>query len=276
MNTLRTSLGASLTAWLLVAVPLHAGEREVRTVESAAFVIRELGGVKLQGIPQALLRDAHGVAVIPGVVKAGFLIDGRVGQGVVLARQPGGSWSNPVFVTLGGLGIGWQAGVESTDVVLVFRTAHSVDRILRGKGKLTLGGDASVAIGPVGREFEAATDARLRAEIFSYSRSRGLFAGISVEGAALRVNPRANEAFYGLRGGPPVVLPQREAVAVENLKAWLNTLGGVAVIAVPALPAPPFQPAPLAPPPLPGGPSLPPAAPVPLVPPVPAPAPPGR
>jgi len=270
-------LGASLVLWCLAVVPLHAGEREMRTVESAAQVVRELGGLKLQGIPHGLLREASGVAVIPGVVKAGFLIDGRIGQGVVLARQPDGTWSNPVFVTLGGLGIGWQAGVESTDVVLVFRTAHSVDRILQGKGKLALGGDASVAVGPVGREFEAATDARLRAEIFSYSRSRGLFAGVSVEGAGLRVNPRANDAFYGLHGGQPaVVLAQREAVAVENLKAWLNTLGAPAGIVVPVLPVPPNPGVPFVPPPAPVGPPFTPTAPVPVVPPAPLPIPPER
>jgi lipid-binding SYLF domain-containing protein len=270
MSRLRILLGASIAFWSLAAGPAFAGEREVRTLEWASQTVREFAGLKLQGIPQGLLRDARGVAIIPGVVKAGFLIDGRIGQGVVLARQADGTWSNPVFVTLGGLGIGWQAGVESTDVVLIFRSARSVDRFLRGKGKLTLGGDASVAIGPVGREFEAATDARLRAEIFSYSRSRGLFAGVSVEGAALRVNPRANEAFYG----PPGVAPtQREAAAVENLRGWLNALAPPARIAVPAPLAPPLQTNPLAPPPPPPGPPAPPPAPVPVVP---SPVPPGR
>jgi lipid-binding SYLF domain-containing protein len=166
------------------------------------------------------------------------------------------------------VGVGWQAGIESTDVILVFRTAHSLDRILRGKGKITLGADASVAVGPVGREFEAATDARLRAEIFSYSRSRGLFVGVSVEGAVLHVNPRANDAFYGLHGGQPVpVLAQREMAAVETLKAWLIAMGPPAGVAVPILPAPVIVPAPQTSSPIPAPLPFPPPAPVPVVPP---------
>ena len=227
MTRLRTPLGASLLVASVLVAPLGAGEREVRTVELSAATIRELAGVKLGSIPQILMRDAAGVAIIPGVVKAGFVVDARIGHGVVMSRQPDGCWSNPVFITLGGVGIGWQAGVESTDVVLVFRTAHSLDRFLKGKGKLTLGGDVSVAIGPVGREAEAATDARLRAEIFSYSRSRGLFAGVSVQGAVLRVNPRANEAFYDLRGGRPVrALAAHEVAAVEGPATTLNCSPG--------------------------------------------------
>jgi lipid-binding SYLF domain-containing protein len=268
MCGLRTMLGASLALWLLPVAAAQAGEREIRTVEAATLVVRDFGALKLQGIPQGLMREARGVAIIPGVVKAGFLFDGRVGQGVVLARQPDGSWSNPIFIGLAGLGVGWQAGIESTDMMLVFRTAHSVDRILRGKGKITLGGDASVAVGPVGREFEAATDARLRAEIYSYSRSRGLFAGISVEGAALHVNPRANDAFYGLHGGQPApVLAQREAAAVDSLKAWLNAMGPPPGVVVPVLPAPVIVPAPQTPAPVPAPLPFPPPAPVPVVPP---------
>ncbi len=274
MRRLRIPLGASLVLWLLPAAALRAGDREIRTIEMGTQVVRDFGALKLQGIPQGLMREAKAVAIIPGVVKAGFLFDGRIGQGIVVARQPDGSWSNPVFIGLAGVGVGWQAGIESTDVILVFRTSHSVDRILRGKGKITLGGDASVAVGPVGREFEAATDARLRAEILSYSRSRGLFLGVSVEGASLHVNPRANEAFYGLHGGrSPAELAQRETAAAETLKGWLNALCPAPGLAVPALPAPVIVPAPQAPP---GPAPLPfPPAPVPVVPPA-SPPPPGR
>jgi lipid-binding SYLF domain-containing protein len=248
MIKLRTSVGASLVLLLAAGAPLWAQQREARTLEAAAEVIRDLNALQLRGIPVALLRDAKGVAIIPGMVKAGFLIDGRIGRGVVLGRQPDGTWGNPVFVTLAGVGIGWQAGVASTDVVLVFKTTRSVDRILRGKDKLTLGGDVAVAVGPLGREAEAATDARLRAEIYSYSRSRGLFAGVSVEGAALCVDGRANAAFYGV-GGPPVVLGRREAAALETLRAWLASWAPPTVI-VPA-PAPPAVIVPAPAPPLP-------------------------
>jgi lipid-binding SYLF domain-containing protein len=247
-------LGASLLV-LLTALPLPAGEHEVRTLDASAQTLRQFAELKLQGIPHALLHDAKGMAIIPGVVKAGFLFDARVGQGVAITRQADGTWSNPAFITLAGLGVGWQAGVESTDVILIFRSANSVDRLLRGKGKLTLGGDASVAVGPVGREFEAATDARLRAEIFSYSRSRGLFVGVSVEGAVLRVNPRANDAIYGPHYGPLAVQQaQREGAALANLRACLNYFSG-AVPAGPVVPAVPVIPTNPPPPPPPPGPA---------------------
>jgi lipid-binding SYLF domain-containing protein len=200
------------------------------------------------------------VAVIPHVVKAGFLVGGRFGRGVVLPRLPDGTWGNPVFVTLAGGGIGWQAGIQSTDLVLVFKTSHGLDRVLSGKGQLTLGGDVGVAAGPVGRQAEAATDGQLKAEIYSYSRSRGLFAGVSLEGAGLLADAEANEAFYGLRGGRPADVLNLRGVpipaAAEELKGQLGKLTmppAPPVIVFPPLPPPP-PPAsvpPPSPPPLP-------------------------
>jgi lipid-binding SYLF domain-containing protein len=246
MTRLQTPLvGVSLLALALAAAPLRAGSRELKTVESAAEAVHALAAIPLNCIPQSLVQESAGVAVIPHVIKAGFVIDGRFGRGVVLAREPGGRWSNPVFITLGGGGVGGQIGVESTDLVLIFKTKASLDRILRGKGKLTLGGDLSVAAGPVGREAAAATDGRLKAEIYTYSRSRGLFAGVSLEGAALLVDHRANEAFYGLRGcRPEDVLARRIAAvpALESLKAQLSWLAGpppAVLVPVPPPPGPP-------------------------------------
>jgi lipid-binding SYLF domain-containing protein len=193
------------------------------------------------------MQDAKGVAIIPSVVKAGFLVGGRFGRGVVLVREPNGAWSNPVFVVLVGGGVGGQLGIQSTDLVLVFKTSHSLDRILRGKGKLTLGGDVAIAAGPLGREAEAATDVQLKAEIFSYSRSRGLFAGISLEGAGLLSDGHAKEAFYGLQGGRPEDVLARQGIriaAVEALKAQLVGLSmppaapGVLIPSRPPLPPP--------------------------------------
>jgi lipid-binding SYLF domain-containing protein len=217
---------AAGVALLALLAPLRAGGRENRTAESAAEVLRALGDIPARGIPRGLLHDASGVAVIPHAVKAGLLVDGRFGRGLVLVRRPDGTWSNPAFLTLEGGGVGLQVGVESTDLVLVFRTAGGLDRFLKGKGKLTLGGDVSVAAGLIGREAEAATDARLRAEILSYSRSRGLFAGASLEGARLVVDHRANDAFYGLRGCKvaDVVNCTRGLAAVANLKHQLDRL----------------------------------------------------
>jgi lipid-binding SYLF domain-containing protein len=229
MTAIRIPLATALLL-ALAANPLHAGGREMKTVEKAAQAVHALAEIPGRGIPRSLLHDAAGVAVLPHVVRAGLLLDGRFGHGVVLARQPDGRWSDPVFVTLAGGGLGGQAGVEETDLVLVFRTKQSLERALRGK--LTLGGDVTVAAGPVGREAEAAADRPLRAEVLSYSRSRGLFAGVSLEGAHLGIDHKGNEDFYRQRGcRPEDVLARRGAsvAAVESLKeqlAWLATPPG--------------------------------------------------
>src|ERR1700730_17213997 len=132
MKTLWNVLGAGLLVFSLPAGPLRAGRSEVATVESAYDVLRALSGLPVKHIPPSLLQDAQGVAIIPGVLKAGFVLGGRFGRGVVLVRAPGGTSSNPVFVTLMGGGVGWQVGIQSTDVVLVFKTKRSLDRILAG------------------------------------------------------------------------------------------------------------------------------------------------
>ena len=157
------------------------------------------------------------MAIIPRVLKAGFVVGGRAGHGVVLARDKAGAWGDPVFVDLGGASVGFQAGVESTDVVLVFKTRKSLDRILDGKEKVTLGADASVAAGPVGRKAAAATDGKLEAEILSYSRSRGLFAGVSLDGAAIVTDRETTTRF---RRDDRSSAPKR----AETLKARLGEL----------------------------------------------------
>jgi lipid-binding SYLF domain-containing protein len=253
MTRTGTALGIGVLV-LGLGMPLQAGEREMATVESAAEVIQGLSKVPLQCIPPALLRDAKAVAIIPNVLKFGLFVDGRFGRGLLMVRQPDGTWSEPVFLTLTGGGLGLQVGVQATDLVLVFKTAKGVDAVLKRRGQLTLGGDVAIAAGPVGREAAAATDLQLRAEIYSYSRSRGLFAGVSLEGAGLKIDPDANEAFYRVRGiRPAEILAIRGASmpAVEGLKDQLNRLGGVT--------GPIIPPGPVIMPPVP----LPPAAPLP-------------
>jgi lipid-binding SYLF domain-containing protein len=241
MKTFSRPFGASLLLLAAAGNLSWAGGKELRTMESAAAVVGAFSAIPLQGIPPAMLRDATGVAVIPHVVKAGFLIGGRYGEGVVLPRKPDGGWGDPVFVSLTGGGFGLQAGIQSTDVVLVFKTRNSLNRVLRGGGKLTLGGDAAIAAGPVGRQAAAATDGELKAEIYSWSRSRGLFAGVSLEGAVLLADAVANAAF-SFRG-------PEEAAAAERLKLQLERLSGPAVPVVVPVPAPPPPLVPVAPPP---------------------------
>ncbi len=256
MKIFKTLIG-SIMATALAVAPLSAHDRNLSTLESAADAVEAMGDTSRSRASRraAGLHDAAGVAVIPNVVKVGLVIDGRFGRGVVLAHQPDGGWSNPVFLTLAGGGVGWQAGVQSTDVILVFKTRESLDRLLRGKDKVTLGGDVGVAAGPLGRQVEADTDARLKAEIYSYSRSRGLFAGVSLEGAGLLVDHEANEAFYGPKYGRPAdVIAQSgsEVAEVNRLKEHLMRLTPPPpppVIIVPEGPAPaPPPPPPLAPP----------------------------
>jgi lipid-binding SYLF domain-containing protein len=240
MSRLRAPCGASLVVLALAAVPVRAVGWEMATVESAAEVVQSLAKVPLRGIPPALLKDAKGVAVIPNVLKAGLLVDGRFGRGVLLVRQADGSWSNPTLITLSGGGFGLQIGVQSTDLVLVFKTARGVEQVLKKGGNVTLGGDLSVAAGPVGREAEAATDVQLKAEIYSYSRSRGLFAGVALQGSHLRVDAFATDTFYRMPNAP---------VAVETLKDALYRLSGPPApgpaLIFPPQPMPVPQPAPL-------------------------------
>ena len=241
MTRTRWLFVTSLLLLPLAGSQLRAGPaEETATVDYAVEVVKSFSEIPLSCIPPALLHDAKGVAVVPHVVKAGLLIDRRFGRGVVLLRQPDGSWSDPVFVTLDGAGFGLQAGIQSTDLVLVFKTKGSVDRIL--KGKLTLGSDVSVAAGPVGREAQAATDGTFISEIYSYSRSRGLFVGASLEGVRLRVDGRANEEFYGIHGcRPEDVLGWHGAAfpAVEALKGELLHVSGGVMVAPPVIGPPP-------------------------------------
>ena len=247
------SLAISFLLLTLADRPLHAASHELRTVESAAEVLRALSEIPLKCIPPALMRDAKGVAIIPHVVKAGFVVGGRFGRGIVLVRQPDGTWSNPLFVALAGGSVGGQIGIQATDLVLIFKTGPSLDRIVRGQAKLTLGGDVAVAAGPVGRQAEAATDAELRAEIYSYSRSRGLFAGVSLEGAALLMDCPANAAFYGVRDGHPADILALRGIpiplAVVRLHEEVARMSmSPPVIVVPPPPAPPLVPPPARPP----------------------------
>jgi lipid-binding SYLF domain-containing protein len=164
-------------------------------------VLNEFLVIPEQAIPSSILAQAHAVAVVPNVVKLGFGIGGRHGRGILVVRQDDGSWSNPAFVALTGGSFGWQVGAQSTDVILVFKSQKGVDSI--SNGKFTLGADASVAAGPVGRQASAATDLRFEAEVVSYSRNRGLFAGVALEGSGVTMDRKANAAFYGDPGMTP-------------------------------------------------------------------------
>lgn len=204
-----------------LTIPAGAAE-EGKKIDASSEVFKEIMAIPEKGIPPALLSDAYGIAIIPGVVKVGFIIGGRYGKGVLMTRGVDGEWSNPSFITFGGGGIGWQIGAQSTDFILVFKSKRSIEGIK--KGKFTVGVDAAAAAGPVGRSAEAATDIQLRAEIYSYSQSRGLFAGISLEGAALQIDDDANAEFYGkkdIRAADILAAKGHGSAAVQRLHGLL-------------------------------------------------------
>ncbi len=214
-----------ILAGSLSANPARAQAAEDETIQSASQVLKEVMAIPLKGIPASLLKDAQGVAIIPGMVKGGFIVGVEHGKGVVLVRDKEGAWGSPNFITITGGGIGWQAGLQATDVILVFRSRTSVEGLMRGK--FTIGADASVAAGPVGRQASAATDVTFKSEIYSYSRSRGLFAGVALDGAAMQIDNRANAAFYGLRAGQTQTqYPQSALNLIMQIAAYANPNGG--------------------------------------------------
>jgi lipid-binding SYLF domain-containing protein len=162
----------------------------------AARVMREMLEAPDGNIPTDLLRRSSGIIIFPGVLKAGLGVGGHYGRGVILRKYPtSGGWGPPAFISLMGGSFGWQIGVQSTDLVLLVMTDVGLKSLFRDK--LTLGADASVAAGPVGRDASASTDIGLNAGILSYSRAKGIFAGISIKGSIIEPDWEANEAYYG-------------------------------------------------------------------------------
>jgi lipid-binding SYLF domain-containing protein len=196
-----------------------AGGDPNETIRRSEQVLADLMAIPARQIPQHLLTGASGVAVIPDVTKIGFIAGVRRGHGVVMVRDAEGEWSLPQFITLTGGSVGWQAGIQGTDVVLIFKTRKSVEGLMRGK--FTIGADASVSAGPIGRDAEAATDASLKAEILSYSRSRGLFLGVSIDGSALEIDQFAHADFYG---SPTAELPLRLPESAAKFRQYLVEL----------------------------------------------------
>jgi len=161
-------------------------------VNEAARVFKEIMDNSAQAIPSQLLEESEGIVIIPDLIKVGFGIGGKAGRGVLVIRNNNGQWSSPVFISLIGGSIGWQVGAQSSDIILVFKTRQSVERVVAGK--FTLGADVGVAAGPVGGNLKA--DLEFKSEIYSYSRSRGLFAGLALDGSILEIDHVANEGLY--------------------------------------------------------------------------------
>jgi lipid-binding SYLF domain-containing protein len=195
MPATRLSRLSLLLAVALATGTAFAGNIEDGRAQNAVRVLNEIQAIPESAIPDKLLDEARAIVVVPDTIKAGLFLGGRRGRGLLSVKSPDGTWSNPSFVTLTGGSIGFQAGVQSSDIVLVFRSDRGLESIVNGK--FTLGADAGVAAGPVGRSAAAATDGEMKAEIWSWSRARGLFAGVALDGAVLAIDDAANAAVYG-------------------------------------------------------------------------------
>ena len=219
----------ALSLCLLPPVLSRAGVSEEAKVQASTAVIKEVMDIPESEIPPSLLRSAQGIAIFPDLLKGAFVFGARYGVGVLLVRNEDQSWGNPVFFDLLGGSFGFQFGVQSTDVILVLNTIRSLDKICGGK--FTLGADASIAAGPVGRQAEAGTDVLLRAEILSYSRNRGLFLGVSLEGAAIQVDYGSTAAFYNVPGllpmdilrKPNLMTTPAAAAELRRVLDWYST-----------------------------------------------------
>ena len=167
---------------------------DIERIQNATDVFREIMATPDKAIPRELLESAKCIAIIPGEKKAAFVVGGNYGKGIATCRTAEG-WSGPLFVALGGGSVGFQIGASSTDVVMIFRNEKGLRSLLSDKFKI--GADATAAAGPVGRHAAADTDAKMNAEILTYSRSKGLFAGVSLDGAVVQADQSGNHAMYG-------------------------------------------------------------------------------
>jgi lipid-binding SYLF domain-containing protein len=206
-HLLRLPVLATALCIALAAAPAAAGPDEDARALNAVRVLTDIQAIPESAIPEKLFDEGRAIVVVPDTIKAGLVIGGRRGHGLMSVKTPEGTWSNPSFIKLTGGSIGLQAGVQSSDVVLVFRSDRGLESIVNGK--FTLGADAAVAAGPVGRNASTATDGELKAEIWSWSRARGLFAGIALDGAVLSIDDEANEAAYGRDTTPRMIFEGR-------------------------------------------------------------------
>lgn len=198
MTKLKVLVGIILTfSIILFGASARAEENKwTRLVEESGRVLEEVQKMPDTGIPDDLLKKCSAIAIFPSAVSAGFVIGGQYGQGIIMVRdEKNGKWSPPAVFNIVGGSFGFQIGGEATDLILLIMNRRSVDGILQGKFKL--GVDASVAAGPVGRKAQAETDIQMKGGILSYSRSRGLFAGVKLDGAVIAENGEGNEGLYG-------------------------------------------------------------------------------
>ena len=212
-----------LAAVLAITPLLAKGNDSAKRLAEASAVFSEIMAAPDKGIPQDMLANAHCIVIVPGLKTAAFLFGGKYGKGYLSCRKTSGAgWSAPGTVRIEGGSVGFQIGGSTTDLIMLVMNARGADKLL--SSKFTLGAEGSVAAGPVGRTATAQTDAQMHAEILSWSRSQGLFAGLALEGATLRQDLNDNAALYGrkLQNREIVTTSVRTPKAAEKLILQLN------------------------------------------------------
>lgn len=221
----------ALALLLLVAashVVVAQASDEAKRIAAVVAALEEIMSAADRAVPQAIMEKAEGIAVFPTLIKGGIIVGGQRGRGILSVRdKKNGGWSSPAFLTITGGSIGAQLGAQAIDLVLVINNQRGLEQLVKNQFKI--GADASVAAGPVGRDASAATDIQMRAQILSYSRSRGLFAGVTLNGSTIRQDRDANERFYGTAyrtgqivfdgmGGAPEPVDQWKAILTKYAK----------------------------------------------------------
>ena len=220
MKTTKISMAGLLLAQAMIGATVPNKDVQ-RRLEESSLVLKEVMDAPDKGIPEDLLEKAHCVVIVPGMKKAAFIVGGKYGKGFLSCRVAGG-WSAPGAVRIEGGSVGFQIGGSETDVVMLVMNERGADKLI--SSKFTLGGEGEVAAGPVGRSTSAQTDAKMTAEILSWSRSRGVFAGVSLQGATLREDLDDNASIYGTRMQNVDIVKKKVAFPKEaaNLQALLK------------------------------------------------------
>jgi lipid-binding SYLF domain-containing protein len=220
-----------LPLFLILAVafaltPLRAqkAEDEVKRIKEVVTVLEEIMSATDQSVPRSVMEKAEGIGVFPSLIKAGLGVGGQRGRGILSVRdKKSGDWSSPAFLTITGGSIGAQIGVQAIDLVLVINDQRGLEQLVKNQFKI--GADASVAAGPVGRDASASTDIQMRAQILSYSRTRGVFAGVTLNGSTIRQDRDANERFYGTAYRTGQIVFEGMGGTPDAAKEWKAMLG---------------------------------------------------
>jgi len=219
---MRPVLALALSSLMATAVVAAPGNKEVRILREASAVVERLMAVPDNGIPEDLLRDAECIGVFPGVKKGAFVVGGEFGRGVISCRAADGRMDAPAFFSMGGGSIGFQIGGSSTDIVFLVMNPEGMKHLVADR--FSIGGEASAAAGPVGRTAKASTDAQMQAQILSWSRSRGLFAGASINGATLQPSEDANRRLYGEDTSAKVILVDHAKSVPAAARRFVETI----------------------------------------------------